>query len=127
MARDVSLRVNGRSHTVKVDDPSMPLLYLLRNDLTLNGPKFGCGLAQCGACTVIMNGAAIRSCSTPVEQAEGQEVTTLEGLGTVKTWTAPISNESVTVTFKQAIGANEPLRTGSYSKTLTFTLSTTNP
>jgi nicotinate dehydrogenase subunit A len=83
MARDVTLRVNGRSHTLKVDDPSMPLLYLLRNDLTLNGPKFGCGLSQCGACTVILNGAAVRSCSTPVEQAEGQEVTTLEGLGTV--------------------------------------------
>jgi nicotinate dehydrogenase subunit A len=77
----VALSVNGQSHTVEVD-PSTPLLYVLRNDLRLNGPKFGCGLSQCGACTVILDGVAVRSCVTRVAQAEGREVTTLEGLGT---------------------------------------------
>ena len=76
----ITLRVNGKSQTVDVE-PEMPLLYVLRNDLQLNGPKFGCGLAQCGACTVIMNGNAIRSCVTPVAAAQNKPVTTLEGLG----------------------------------------------
>ena len=79
----LSLRVNGKTHVVDVD-PEMPLLYALRNDLELNGPKFGCGLAQCGACTVIMDGNAIRSCVTPVSTAQNKSVTTLEGLGTTK-------------------------------------------
>ena len=74
----VTLKVNGKSHTVDVD-ASTPLLYILRNDLGLQGPRFGCGLGQCGACTVIMNGAAIRSCIIPVSAAKG-EITTLEGL-----------------------------------------------
>lgn len=78
-----NLTVNGRSYTVDVE-PTTPLLYVLRNDLELNGPKFGCGLAQCGACTVILRGAAVRSCVTPVSLAQGAEVTTLEGLGTVE-------------------------------------------
>ena len=73
-----ALKVNGRSHTVDID-PSTPLLYILRNDLGLQGPRFGCGLGQCGACTVIINGAAIRSCNTPVSTVKG-EITTLEGL-----------------------------------------------
>jgi nicotinate dehydrogenase subunit A len=63
-------------------ESNTPLLYVLRNDLELNGPKFGCGLAQCGACTVILGGAAVRSCSVPVSAAQGADVTTLEGLGT---------------------------------------------
>jgi nicotinate dehydrogenase subunit A len=79
----ISLRVNGKTQTVDVD-PEMPLLYALRNDLELNGPKFGCGLAQCGACTVIMDGNAIRSCVTPVSSAQNKPITTLEGLGTTK-------------------------------------------
>src|SRR6476661_819250 len=79
----VSLRVNGRPQTVEVD-PTTPLLYVLSDDLALRGPKFGCGLGQCGACTVIVKGKAIRSCITPVEAVEGSEVTTLEGLGTVQ-------------------------------------------
>ena len=79
----ISLRGNGKAQTVDVE-PSMPLLYALRNDLKLNGPKFGCGLSQCGACTVIMDGNAIRSCVTPVSAAQNKPVTTLEGLGTVK-------------------------------------------
>jgi nicotinate dehydrogenase subunit A len=79
----ISLRVNGKSQVVDVE-PEMPLLYALRNDLQLNGPKFGCGLAQCGACTVIMDGAAIRSCVTPVSAAQNKSVTTLEGLGSTK-------------------------------------------
>jgi aerobic-type carbon monoxide dehydrogenase small subunit (CoxS/CutS family) len=74
----VTLKVNGKSHTVDVD-AATPLLYILRNDLGLQGPRFGCGLGQCGACTVIMNGAAIRSCIVPVSAAKG-EITTLEGL-----------------------------------------------
>jgi nicotinate dehydrogenase subunit A len=79
----ISLRVNGKTQTVDVD-PEMPLLYALRNDLELNGPKFGCGLAQCGACTVIIDGNAIRSCVTPVSSAQNKPITTLEGLGTTK-------------------------------------------
>jgi nicotinate dehydrogenase subunit A len=80
MAR-ISLNVNGKAHTVDVD-PTTPLLYVLRNDLELNGPRFGCGLAQCGACSVIVDGRAIRSCVTPVKSVEKKTITTLEGLGT---------------------------------------------
>jgi nicotinate dehydrogenase subunit A len=79
----ITLTVNGRSRTVETD-PTTPLLYVLRNDLELNGPRFGCGLSQCGACTVIMNGAAVRSCTLPVSEARGRSVTTLEGLGSVE-------------------------------------------
>jgi aerobic-type carbon monoxide dehydrogenase small subunit (CoxS/CutS family) len=75
---DTKLKVNGRTHTLNVD-PSTPLLYILRNDLGLQGPHFGCGLGQCGLCTVIINGVAIRSCITPLSFVKG-EVTTLEGL-----------------------------------------------
>ena len=75
---DVTLRVNGAERTVDVD-PSTPLLYVLRNDLGLRGPRFGCGLGQCGACTVLVDGAARRSCTLPVSRVDG-EVTTLEGL-----------------------------------------------
>ena len=82
MAR-ISLKVNGKTQVVDVD-PETPLLYVLRNDLQLNGPKFGCGLAQCGACTVILNGNAIRSCVTLVSAVQNQPVTTLEGLGSTK-------------------------------------------
>jgi aerobic-type carbon monoxide dehydrogenase small subunit (CoxS/CutS family) len=75
---NVTLNVNGRVHTLDVD-PSTPLLYILRNDLDLRGPRFGCGLGQCGVCTVIINGVATRSCITPVSTVKS-EVTTLEGL-----------------------------------------------
>jgi nicotinate dehydrogenase subunit A len=78
----MTLKVNGKSRIVNVD-PATPLLYVLRNDLELHGPRFGCGLAQCGACSVIMNGTAIRSCVTPVNAAQNRDITTLEGLGTV--------------------------------------------
>ena len=81
MAR-FSLTVNGRTRVVDVD-PTTPLLYVLRNDLELKGPRFGCGLAQCGTCSVIMDGNAIRSCVTPVSAAQNKNVTTLEGLGSV--------------------------------------------
>jgi len=77
----VTLRVNGRSQALDVDDPAMPLLYALRDQMELHGPKFGCGLGQCGACTVIVNGQAVRSCQTPVSEAQGKDITTLEGLG----------------------------------------------
>jgi len=76
------IRVNGRPETVDSWDPDQPLLYILRNTLSLHGAKFGCGLGQCGACTVLLDGKAVRSCMTPVKQAAGHSVTTLEGLGT---------------------------------------------
>jgi len=79
----MKLKVNGQSRTVNVD-PSAPLLYVLRNDLELRGPRFGCGLAQCGACSVILQGNAIRSCVTPVSAAQNKNITTLEGLGSVE-------------------------------------------
>lgn len=74
----IALQVNGKAHTVDVE-PSTPLLYVLRNDLDLQGPRFGCGLGQCGACTVLINGVAVRSCITPVSTVKS-EVTTLEGI-----------------------------------------------
>ncbi|HEY6183414.1 MAG TPA: (2Fe-2S)-binding protein [Terriglobales bacterium] len=76
-----SLKINGHEHAVTVD-PESPLLFVLNDDLGLRGPRFGCGLAQCGACTVIMDGKAIRSCVTPVGSVGKREITTLEGLGT---------------------------------------------
>jgi nicotinate dehydrogenase subunit A len=79
----ISLTVNGQTHVVDAS-PDTPLLYVLRNDLGLNGPKFGCGLGQCGACTVIMDGTAIRSCVTRVAKAAGRNILTLEGLGTLE-------------------------------------------
>jgi nicotinate dehydrogenase subunit A len=82
MAR-ISLRVNGTSHVVDVD-PATPLLYVLRGDLELNGPRFGCGLSQCGACTVIIDGNAVRSCTAPVSSVGSRAITTLEGLGSVE-------------------------------------------
>jgi nicotinate dehydrogenase subunit A len=82
MAR-IQLSVNGSRQTVDVD-PATPLLYVLADDLELRGPKFGCGLGQCGACTVILDGRAVRSCVTPVNNVGQRAVTTLEGLGTVE-------------------------------------------
>jgi nicotinate dehydrogenase subunit A len=78
----ITLKVNSRTHSLDLD-PSTPLLYVLSDDLELRGPKFGCGLGQCGACTVIVKGQAIRSCITPVQTVAGAEITTLEGLGTI--------------------------------------------
>ena len=75
-------RVNEGPVTVDSWDPDQPLLYVLRNQLGLHAAKFGCGLGQCGACTVLLDGKAVRSCLTPVKQAAGRSVTTLEGLGT---------------------------------------------
>jgi nicotinate dehydrogenase subunit A len=82
MARSIALSVNGRTTQVTVDDPNMPLLYALRNDLGLHGPRFGCGLGQCGACTVHIDGNAVRSCITPLSSVGDRDVVTLEGLGT---------------------------------------------
>jgi nicotinate dehydrogenase subunit A len=76
-----TFRVNGKDVTVDSWDPGQPLLYILRDSLDLHGPKFGCGLGQCGACTVLLNAKAVRSCTTPVSQVAKQSVTTLEGLG----------------------------------------------
>lgn len=78
----MDLRVNGQSHSVDVDQAT-PLLYVLSDDLALRGPKFGCGLGQCGCCTVLIKGRPVRSCVTPVSSVAGSEITTLEGLGTV--------------------------------------------
>jgi nicotinate dehydrogenase subunit A len=78
---DLTLQVNGQVHTVPIDDPDTPLLYVLRDDLALRGPKFGCGLGQCGACTVLVDGQATRSCITRAVDVGGRAITTLEGLG----------------------------------------------
>src|SRR5882724_610288 len=80
----IALKVNGQSHAVDAD-PATPLLYVLSDDLALRGPKFGCGLGQCGACTVIVGDRAVRSCVTPVGTLEGADITTLEGLGSPET------------------------------------------
>ena len=83
MAHSTILDVNGKKFEVSIDDPDIPLLYVLRDDLGLHGPRFGCGLGQCGACTVHIDGKAIRSCVTPVSAiAASAKVMTLEGLGT---------------------------------------------
>jgi nicotinate dehydrogenase subunit A len=82
MADAIELTVNGARHRVRAQEDT-PLLYVLRNDLELNGAKFGCGLGQCGACTVIVDGEAVRSCSFPVALAAGKQITTIEGLGTI--------------------------------------------
>ena len=78
----MTLDVNGKRVTIDADDPRMPLLYALRDDMGLHGPRFGCGLGQCGACTVHVDGKAVRSCVTPVASVAGKHVVTLEGLGT---------------------------------------------
>ncbi len=79
MSENIFLTVNGRQRKVK-SDSDVPLLLVLRNDLELNGPKFGCGLGQCGFCTVLLDGAPVRSCVTPLSEAQGKKITTLEGL-----------------------------------------------
>src|SRR5678815_771147 len=81
MPQNFTLSINGATHNVSVE-PDTPLLYVLRNDLELNGPRFGCGLSQCGACTVVVDGKAVRSCVTPVSAVKGS-IQTIEGLGTV--------------------------------------------
>src|SRR6266700_4574449 len=78
----ISLKVNGATRSVDAE-PDTPLLYVLRNDLELNGAKYGCGLSQCGACTVLIDGKAVRSCVTPLGNLEKSEITTIEGLGTI--------------------------------------------
>ena len=78
----ISFSVNGTKRTVDVHDPDKPLLYILRNEIGLKGPKFGCGLGQCGACSVLINGEAVRSCLIPASALNGKAITTIEGLGT---------------------------------------------
>ncbi len=83
MSQSKSLNVNGKQVRITIDDPEMPLLYALRDNLALQGPRFGCGLGQCGACTVHINGAAVRSCQEPLSKvSDKQKIVTLEGLGT---------------------------------------------
>ena len=82
MAQNLTLNVDGKSHTIAIDDPKMPLLYALRNELGFNNPRFGCGLGQCGACTVHIDGQAVRSCVTPVSAVAKRKITTHAGLGT---------------------------------------------
>jgi aerobic-type carbon monoxide dehydrogenase small subunit (CoxS/CutS family) len=82
MTTQIKIIVDGKPHTLSVDDPNMPLLYALRDEIGLDNPHFGCGLAQCGACTVHVNGEAIRSCVTPLSTVKDAKITTLAGLGT---------------------------------------------
>ncbi len=82
MTTQIHLVVDGKPHTFSVDDPNMPLLYALRDELGMSNPHFGCGLAQCGACTVHVNGQATRSCVTPLSAVKDAKITTLAGLGT---------------------------------------------
>jgi nicotinate dehydrogenase subunit A len=82
LTTEIELTVNGGAHVLRVDDPDMPLLYALRDHLGLRGPHFGCGLGQCGACTVHYYGEALRSCVMPISAVAGAEIVTLEGLGT---------------------------------------------
>lgn len=82
MTQTITLKVDGASHAITVDDPDMPLLYALRDELGMNNPRFGCGLGQCGACTVHIDGVATRSCVTPTASVGDAQVTTLAGLGT---------------------------------------------
>src|SRR5512143_154216 len=83
MDNPLVISVNGKKHTVQAS-PDTPLLYVLRNELGLNGPQFGCGLEQCGACTVLLGSKAVQTCKMPVSDATGGEITTLEGLGTAQ-------------------------------------------
>ena len=82
MAQHLTLHIDGREREIEVDDPDMPLLYALRDELSLNNPRFGCGLGQCGACTVHVEGRSVRSCITPVTAVAGKQITTLAGIGT---------------------------------------------
>jgi aerobic-type carbon monoxide dehydrogenase small subunit (CoxS/CutS family) len=84
MTTQIHLVVDGKSHTLSIDDPNMPLLYALRDELGMSNPHFGCGLAQCGACTVHVNGQAARSCVTPLSAVKDAKITTLAGLGTAE-------------------------------------------
>ena len=84
MAQDITLNIDGKLHSISVDDPRMPLLYALRDELGFNNPRFGCGLGQCGACTVHIDGRAVRSCVTPVGSVGKGKVVTLAGLGTAE-------------------------------------------
>ncbi len=83
MANQYTLNVNGKAQIVEAE-PDTPLLYVLRNDVALNGAKFGCGLGQCGACTVIVGGESVRSCQLPVAMVRGADILTIEGLGTIE-------------------------------------------
>lgn len=82
MTKATKIIVNGQAQEIVVDDPDVPLLYVLRDDLRMDNPRFGCGLAQCGACTVHVDGEPVRSCVTPLSSVEGRAVVTIEGLGT---------------------------------------------
>ncbi|WP_262356942.1 (2Fe-2S)-binding protein, partial [Bordetella pertussis] len=110
--RDFTLEVNASRHTVTAD-PDTPLLYILRNDLCLNGPKFGCGLGECGACAVLIDGVAARACTIPVRGAAGHAITTLEGLGTpqapgpVQQAAAPISKSWRRCAARRACGPRD--------------------
>ena len=83
MAKQIELNVNGKAHAIEAE-PDMPLLYALRDDLGMKEPRFGCGLAQCGACTVLVNGEPVRSCITPVDAVGAKKITTLAGIGTAE-------------------------------------------
>src|SRR5215470_2769333 len=109
-----ALNVNGKRVTITIDDPDMPLLYVLRDNLALTGPRFGCGLAQCGACTVHVDGKAVRSCVTPLSSLKAvQKVVTLEGLGTPQNAAIELRGKPVT----RGVYASERFNFGAVGKT----------
>ena len=95
MAQQLTLHVDGQTRSIEVDDPAMPLLYALRDELGLINPRFGCGLGQCGACTVHVDGRSVRSCITPVRSVEGKTITTLAGVSTPESDCVPYSASAV--------------------------------
>ena len=101
----MNFKVNGKAVNVSVDDPDMPLLYALEHDLQLNGPKFGCGLAQCGACTVLLDGEPVRSCTLPISEAVGRDVLSIEGLGTTAIGTTGTNTITVSANTGLVVGA----------------------
>ena len=111
MTSKFSIKVDGRIRTVEAD-PATPLLYVLTNDLDLKGPRFGCGLAQCGSCSVLADGVEIRACVTPVSAVGGKAITTLEGLPAWHTKTAKLPNPSALHPVQQAMIDEQAIQCG---------------
>ena len=108
----LKLRVNGKEHTVEDVDPATPLLWVLRDSLGLVGTKFGCGMAVCGACTVLVDGAPIRACSTPADSVVGKDITTIEGLAPSEKSCTHCSKPGSITTFPNVVMPGRPAHVG---------------